>query len=62
MVFLEGRIIANMKKIMKRIGKGYLIIVLLWLALVVINRHITPLTIATGVCILGYAIYKGWKR
>lgn len=47
-----------MKKIINRIGKGYLSIVALWIASVVANGTINPLTIITGIGVIGYIAYR----
>ena len=51
-------IIIEMKKIINRIGKGYLGIVALWIASVAVNGHINALTIITGMGVIGYIAYK----
>ena len=55
-------IIIEMKKLINRIGKGYLGIVSLWLATVITSGQINVLTIVTGICIIGYIVYKAGVR
>lgn len=51
-------IIIDMKKIIKRIGKDFLSIVVLWITGLAANGHINTLTIITSIGVISYLAYK----